>query len=282
MYCPKCAVQAVPGQRFCKNCGTNLGVILDAVEGKQRGPIDFETLKSDLRELGSNLRAGFEQFKGTNRLDKNPAPPPPPPPPGGYAPGTFPPPQVYMADLARDINKSIKHEMEREVRKGLSKVRVANTRKYSLQQATLSLFGGGAMMAAWYYILDAAVKSDLFSSIEQTIFEQTGNQIHGLAALFRLLWLFALIPIARGVAHLFNGIFFAPKQEQLQAEEPLEFQPQGYVYQAPYPTPVSAVPPASQIANNTTNELNERVENLPQSSVTEDSTLRFEDMRRKP
>ena len=111
MYCPKCATQAVPGQRFCRNCGTNLGVILDAVEGKQRGPIDFETLKNDLRELGSNLRAGFEHLKGTNRLDKTPMPPPPP---GGYAPGTFPPPQVYMADLAQDINKSIKHEIERE------------------------------------------------------------------------------------------------------------------------------------------------------------------------
>jgi hypothetical protein len=283
MYCPKCAVQAVPGQRFCRNCGTNLGVILDAVEGKQRGPIDFETLKSDLRELGSNLRAGFEQLKGTNRLDKTPmAPPPSSGPPGSYVPGTFPPPQVYMADLARDVNKSVKHEIEREVRKGLNKVRVANTRKYSLQQATLSLFGGGAMMAAWYYILDAAIKSDLFPSIEQTIFEQTGNQIHGLAALFRLFWLFALIPIARGVAHLFNGIFFAVKQEQMPQEELPEFQPQSYAYPAQYPTPVSAVSPASQIANNTTNELGEKVGAVPQPSVTEDATLRFEEVRRQP
>ncbi|HEX9003379.1 MAG TPA: hypothetical protein VGB07_25955 [Blastocatellia bacterium] len=276
MYCPKCAVQAVPGQRFCKNCGTNLGVILDAVEGKQRSPIDFETLKNDLRELGSNLRAGFEQFKGTNRLDKNPMVPQPPPsgPPGSYAPGNFPPPQVYMADLARDINKSIKNEIEREVRKGLNKVRVANTRKYSLQQATLSLFGGGAMMAAWYYILDAATKSDLFPSIEQTIFEQTGNQIHGLAVIFRLLWLLPLIPMARGVAHLFNGIFFAPKQEQMQTEEPPEFQPQSYAYPA-YPTPVSAVSAASQIANNTTNELGEKVGSVSQPSVTEEETMRF-------
>jgi hypothetical protein len=273
MYCPKCAAQAVPGQRFCRNCGTNLGVILDAVEGKRPGPIDFETLKNDLRELGSNLRAGFEHLKGTNRLDKNPMAPPPPP--GGYAPGTFPPPQVYMADLARDVNKSIKHDIEREVRKGLNKVRVANTRKYSLQQATLSLFGGGAMMAAWYYILDAAVKSDLFPSIEQTIFEQTGNQIHGLAVIFRLLWLLALIPMARGVAHLLNGIFFAPKPEQIQQEESPEFQPQSYAYQSPYATPVSAVSPASQIANNTTNELQEKMGSVAQPSVTEEETMRF-------
>lgn len=276
MYCPKCAAQSVPGQRFCRNCGTNLGVILDAVEGKQRAPIDFETLKNDLRELGSNLRAGFEQFKGTNRLDKPSAAPP-----VNYAPGNYPPPQVYMADLARDLNKSVKREIEREVGKGLNKVRVAHTRKYSLQQATLSLFGGGAMMAAWYYILDAAVKSNLFNSIEQIILNQTGNEIHGLSAIFRMLWLLALIPMARGVAHLLNGIFFAAKPEATPQEEP-EFQPQNYVYPSPhYSAPVSAVSPAGRIANNTTNELGQNSA-IPQPSVTEEETMRFEEVRRQP
>ncbi|HNG32633.1 MAG TPA: hypothetical protein PK012_23345, partial [Blastocatellia bacterium] len=246
-------------------------VILDAAEGRQRGPIDFETLKNDLRDLGSSLRAGFEQFKGTNRLDKTP-----PAQPVNQVPGNYPPPQVYMADLARDLNKSVKREIEREVRKGLNKVRIANTRKYSLQQATLSLFGGGAMMAAWYYILDAAVKSDLFSSIEQIILNQTGNEIHGLAAIFRLLWLLALIPMARGVAHLFNGIFFAAKPEPPPQEEP-EYQSQSYVYQTPppYVSPVSAVQPAGQIANNTTNELGEKAAAIPQASVIEEETMRF-------
>ncbi len=97
MYCPKCAAQTVPGQRFCRSCGTNIGVIVDAIEGKQRGPIDFETLKSDLRELGSNLRAGFEQFKCTHRLDK---PQTAPPPANVPIPG--------MAELAQDLHKSIK------------------------------------------------------------------------------------------------------------------------------------------------------------------------------
>lgn len=275
MYCPKCAAQAVPGQRFCRNCGMNLGVILDAAEGRPRNPIDFETLKNDLRDLGSSLRAGFEQLKGTNRLDKTPTAPP-----ANYAPGNYPPPQVYMADLARDLNKSVKREIEREVGKGLNKVRIANTRKYSLQQATLSLFGGGAMMAAWYYILDAAVKSDLFSSIEQIILNQTGNEIHGLAEIFRMLWLLALIPMVRGVAHLFNGIFFAAKPEPPPQEEP-EYQPHSYVYQTPppYVSPVSAVPPASQISNKTTNELGEKAAAIPQPSVTEEETMRFEDVR---
>lgn len=271
MYCPKCAAEAVPGQRFCRNCGTNLGLILDAIENKPRGPIDFETLKNDLRELGSNLRAGFEQasasWKGTKRFDT---------PAASQPPGGVSPQNAMAAEIAQELHKSIRRDVDLEIGKGLRKVRVANSRKYSLQQATLSLFGGGAMMATWYYILDAATKSDFFASIEQTIFEQTGSQIHGLAAIFRVFWLLGLIPLARGVAHLLNSIFFAPKQEPPQVMEIPAYQPQPYGQFTPYASPVSAVPPASHIANNTTNELNEKVGAVPQPSVTEESTLRFE------
>ena len=137
MFCPKCAAQTVSGQRFCKNCGTNIGVIVDAIENKQRSPIDFETLKKDLRELGSNLRAGFEQFKGTHRLEKLQA---------AQAQGSVPPPAA--ADVAQEIRQSIKRDIEREISKGLHKVRAANSRKYSLQKATLSIFSGGAWMTA--------------------------------------------------------------------------------------------------------------------------------------
>jgi len=268
MFCPKCAAQTVAGQRFCRNCGTNIGVIVDAIEGKQRGPIDFETLKSDLRELGSNLRAGFEQFKGTHRLDKQPTTPPPANVP---LPG--------MADLAQELHKSIKRDIEGQIGKGLSKVRVANSRKYSLQQATLSIFGGGAMIAAWSVILQNS--TSLIHSIETIILQQTGAPVFGLENVVRVLYLLGLIPIARGVAHLINGIFIAPKQEELREEEPV-FQPQSYVYSGPYVTPVAAPSPASQIANNTTNELNEKMGNIPQPSVTEEATLRFEELRRQP
>ncbi|MEP7341645.1 MAG: zinc ribbon domain-containing protein [Acidobacteriota bacterium] len=267
MFCPKCAAQTVSGQRFCKNCGTNIGVIVDAIDRKQPGPIDFETLKKDLRELGSNLRAGFEQFKGTHRLDKQ----------QGIQPTPNVSNQPGAADLAQEIHKSIKRDIEGQVNKGLSKVRVANSRKYSLQQATLSVFSGGAWMTAWFYILEGARNSGLFTSIEQVIFDQTGSQIHGLDGIFRFFWLLGLISVARGVGHLVNGIFFAPKQEQQVVEEPV-FQPQSYHYSPAYPTPVSAVPPASHIAGTTTNELNQKA-GISQPSVTEEATLRLEDAR---
>ena len=40
MYCPKCSSPAAEGQRFCRQCGTNLGAIVDAMEGR-RGPVDL-------------------------------------------------------------------------------------------------------------------------------------------------------------------------------------------------------------------------------------------------
>ena len=274
MYCPKCAAQAVPNQRFCRSCGTNLGVILDAIDGKQPGQIDFEALKNNLRELGANLRAGFEQasagFKNTKRLDQTPS---------SQVnqqmnqPGNFPPPHVVMADMARDLKSFTKHE----VKWRLNKVRTANSRKYSLQQATLSIFGGGAWMLIWQKLLEAAFGSGLLNSLETLILQKTRWEVVGLVPIFRMLWLLGLIPVAKGVAHLINGIFFAPKPGD-QPEEP-EFQPPTYVYSKPYAAPVSAVSPASQIAATTTNELNEKVAAQAQSSVTEDATLRFGDAK---
>lgn len=269
MFCPKCAAQAVPNQRFCRSCGTNLGVILDAIEGKQPGQIDFEALKNNLRELGSNLRAGFEQasagFKNTKRLDQNPM---------AGQPANFPPPQLVMADMARDLKNSIK----KEVSKGLNKVRVANSRKHSFQQAALSIFSGAALMVVWNILLGEANGSGLLASLEALILQKTRWEVVGLVPVIRQLWLLGLIPAAKGVAHLLNGIFFAPKAEELESEE--EIIPQsGYYspnYSAPtYGAPVSAVPPASHIAASTTNELNEKMGNVPQPSVTEDPTMRF-------
>lgn len=275
MYCPKCAAQAVPNQRFCRNCGTNLGVILDAIDGKQPGPIDFEALKNNLRELGVNLRAGFEQasaqIKNTKRLDQTP--PSPMNHPNSQA-GNFPPPQVVMADMARDLKGSLKHEIKR----GLNKVKLANSRKHSLQQATLSILGGGAWMVVWQKLLEEAFSSGLLASLEANILQKTRWEVVGLVPIFRMLWLLGLVPVAKGVAHLINGIFFAPKPEQLEAEEPVVQQTEFY-YPAQYAAPVSAVSPESYIAGTTTNDLNQKAAVQAQPSVTEESTLRFGDTK---
>jgi hypothetical protein len=224
----------------------SLSVILDAMEGKPRGPLDFDTLKRDLRELGANLRVGFEEagmIKKTHRLNQNPGQQLQSP--GAQNPGNW--------------------QWSQEFNKALRKVKAANTRKYSLQQATLSVFGGGAFMAIWYHLLNIADSSGLLRSIELIILQQTGAVVVGLAQVLQVFWMLGLIPVARGVGHLFNGIFFAPKKID---------ETQDQIIPAPsyYATPVSPGV-AGQVA---TNELERDSGVKPKSSVTEDETLRFE------
>ncbi len=253
MYCPKCASQIADNQRYCRNCGLKLDVIVDAIEDRPRGQFDFETLKRDLRDLGSSLRAGFEEIKNTRKLSKTPAPPAPATPHG--------------QDWSREISKAV---WSHEFSKALKKVKVAHSRKYSLQQATLSIFGGGAMITVWYYLLEAASNSGLLSNLETIIMDKTETPIVGLVPVIRMLWLLGLIPVARGVAHLINGIFFAPKIEK-EPEPQSGFAPnptQNYIQ--PTPAYVSAV------ADPATNDLEAGRTSQPQMSVTEDATLRFE------
>ena len=236
MYCPRCASTAIEGQRFCKNCGMNLGVILDALDGK-RGPLDFELLKRDLRELGSNLRSGFEgatsALRGTSRYSQ----PVPNTPQSG----------ISLQDLSREVERALRN------------VEVAHSRKYSLQKAALALFSGGAIVGAWAFLLNKFITSGLAGSIERIILVESGHEVVGLVMMIRYLWVLGLIPIATGVAHLFNGIFLAPRKEKLLAQSP------GYV--APPPPPP---PPLPQMP------LDPQSTPSAPASVVEDQTLRLE------
>jgi hypothetical protein len=255
MFCPRCANQIAENQNFCRNCGLKLHLIVDAMQEKQpRGHFDFESLKRDLRDLGSSLRAGFEEahsaIKNTRKLKKTPAP-------------------GARQDLPLEVSEVLKHH----IKKGIKKVNAAHSRKYSFQQAALSIFGGGATMAVWYYVLEAAANSGLLQNLEMIILERTGIYITGLVPVIRMLWMLGLIPVARGVAHLINGIFFAPKPE-VEQEPQIGFTPdfapssaQDHIQTAP--AYVSAVAPA-------TNNLESEQTPQAQPSVTEDSTLRFE------
>jgi hypothetical protein len=234
-----------------------LDVIVDMMQDKPRGQFDFETLKRDLRDLGSSIRAGWEEantaIKHTRKLKKNPPPP---------APAS---PQNWSHEISRAVWSS-------QFDKALKKMKLAHSRKYSLQQATLSIFGGGAIMAVWYYLLEAATNSGLLQNLETIILEKTETPITGLVPVIQMLWLFGLIPVARGVAHLINGIFFAPKPEKEPAPQvgfAPDFAPSSAQSYIPH-TPAYA----SAVADPATNDL--KAERSPQMSVTEDSTLRFE------
>ncbi len=292
MYCPRCSTKAVPGQRYCRSCGANLGAIWDAMEGK-RGQIDFETLKSDLKELGMNLRVGFEQAKEnfkaqTNKLNQ----------PNqtvqqnwwGAASSQTPAPPATAATPTADVPPEIVREMRRtikELRRLYNKVKVANTRKYSLQQGMLSIFGGGALMFAWHEVLQKALSSGFLGNIETAI--ATSGQVHfpivGIPQVLASLWVLGLIPVGKGIAHVINGVFFAPKPEELQeAPEPQWQEPPTPLFN--YQSQPQAMPPVVETPSAiSTNEL-ERDSNSKQpvspASVVEDETKRFEAQEAKP
>lgn len=259
MYCPKCANQIAENQNYCRNCGLKLHLIVDAIQEKpQRGHFDFETLKRDLRDLGSSLRTGFEEahsaIKNTRKLNK------------------AAPPQDWSREIgkavwSREVSEVLKHHID----KALKKAKAAHSRKYSFQQAALSIFGGGAIMAVWYYVLEAAANSGLLQSLENFLMSKD-PPIFGVVPVIRMLWLLGSIPIAHGVAHLINGIFFAPKPEK-EPEPQIDFAPDF----APAPAQNQS-PPAyvSAVADPATNDLESERTPQPQISVTDDPTLRFE------
>jgi hypothetical protein len=264
MFCPKCANQIAENQNYCRNCGLKLHLIVDAIQDRpSRGQFDFETLKRDLRDLGSSLRAGFEEaFKNTRKLNKNA-------PPASRQDWSW---EVGNAVWTREFSEVLKHHINR----ALKKAKAAHSRRYSFQQATLSIFGGGAMIAVWYYLLEAVTNSGLLQNLETIILNETGTyiNINGLVPLIRMLWMLGLIPVARGVAHLINGIFFAPKPEKEPVPQ-IGLAPDF----APEPAQSHIQPPpayVSAVADPATNNLDSERTPQPQISVTEDPTLRFE------
>ena len=247
MYCPKCASTATPGQRFCRVCGTNLGLIVDAMDGK-RSPVDVDSLKNDLRELGLSLRVGFEEAKAgfnqkvrdTHRLRKQREKRPPSPPP---------------------IPIRVKN------------IKGGSTRRYSLQQGMLALLGGSASAGALYFLLQTAGVSGLLASIEVLLNAKLeSGSISGLMAVIQMLWVLPLITSVRGVAHLINGVFF-PAQPEPDVREVVIQSPQRVSFRVESEAPPS-VPDAAAVEF-PTNELEQGTFPEPQMSVTEDETIRL-------
>lgn len=286
MFCPKCSTKAVPGQRYCRSCGANLGAIWDAIEGK-RGQLDFETLKADLKELGMNLRVGFEQAKDNFKSQTNRLHHPSLTIQQNWRDPDQPQTPVFSATTPNTSTALLPPQVEREMRKTLkdlrrmyNKVKLANTRKHSLQQGMLSIFSGGALMAAWYYILQTALHSGLLHNIEIAL--ATSGRVNfpivGIAPLLANLWVLGLIPVAKGVAHLINGIFFAPSPDELAAESDALVVPAPMFNYQPQPYAMPSVRAASSVVS--TNELERDTNSIPATkppaSIIEDETKRFE------
>lgn len=264
MYCPKCASPASEGQRFCRQCGTNLGAIVDAMEGR-RGPVDFERVKSDLKDLGTSMRAGLEQvhqeFKKKQHehrkryQEEHPN---------------------WVSDIAQTASTAAKDVTTACFSTPSTKLpskpkRSRESRRYHLQKGILSIFSGGASAGAYYFLLKTAVESGLLANLEQLLLQRYPN-LTGLVPVIQILWVFCLIPVATGLGHLINGLFFAPSEKELiAAEAALEAQREAL------PTAINQPPSFNPSTTRAPNEVKPEFG----YSVTEDPTLPLDQPRRE-
>ncbi len=264
MYCPKCANPASQGQRFCRQCGTNLGAIVDAMEGR-RGPVDYERVKSDLKDLGASMRSGLEQVhqefkkKQHEHRKRNQEEHP-----------------NWVADIAQTASSAVTDVKNACFSPPSTKLsskpkRAKETRRYHLQKGILSIFTGGASAGAYYFLLKTAVESGLLANLEQLVLQRNPN-LTGLVPVVQMLWMFCLIPVATGLGHVINGLFFAPSEQELQAAEAISAAASETI-----PNPLQQSPPFATTTPRTTNEIKPEFG----YSVTEDATLPLDQPRRE-
>jgi hypothetical protein len=181
MFCPKCGAEAVEVQRFCKACGTNLQLINDALKGGGDSShsvygVDIEALKQNAMEFARSWKAGWN----------------------GIAPA---------AQRSR-----ARHEIRRQVR---DQIRLQNLPRpkewlgmswqHNLRSGLISLFSGAGLGFVLYYLGRTAINEGVVQRIE----EASRGHVQGLEPLIRLIWLFALIPVLKGLAQIIYAAFFA-------------------------------------------------------------------------
>lgn len=266
MYCPKCASPAVAGQRYCRQCGTNLGVIVDAMEGR-RGAADFERVKADLKDLGTSLRSGLEQVHQEFKKKQH-----------EHRQRHHGKPQDWISDVANTASSAV-NDVTTAIFSSPPKPkpekpkRSRESRRYHLQKGILSIFTGSASAGAYYLLLQTAAQSGLLANLEQLILQRNPN-LTGLVPVVQMLWVFCLIPVATGIGHLINGMFFAPSDQELREAERTE--------QLPPETQTINFNQTPSPASATTRTTNEIAPDFATGySVTEDQTLPLDQPRRE-
>lgn len=266
MYCPKCASPAVEGQRFCRQCGTNLGVIVDAMEGR-RGQVDFERVKADLKDLGTSLRSGFEQVQQEFRKKQNEQRHRQHEQQSDWISSI-----TQTASTAANDVKTALFSTPSTPKPSKAK-RSRESRRYHLQKGILSIFTGSASAGAYYWLLQTATESGLLANLEQLVLQRNPH-LTGLVPVAQMLWVFCLIPVATGMGHLINGAFFTSPDQELKANENGSLESSEHVA----PSVQQSHPP--QVATvRDTNEINPDLG--VGYSVTEDATLPLDQARRE-
>ena len=225
MYCPKCGIESPEGNRFCKACGANLQLVSDAMEGKQfpvmlgQLGVDVEKLKRGARNVAKSIQQGKSPW-----ADQSGA--------------------MSASQIEREARRESRRQRERLPK---PKEWLRYSWQHNLRDGLMSMFGGAGFGAVLYYIGRALIDSGVLRDLEAEY------HVHGLELTARLIWLFAAIPMLKGLAQIMYAAFFAesiatlserfiPKQEPTKIEAP----PRSYL--------PAGVPPPS-VTEQTTNIL---------------------------
>jgi hypothetical protein len=218
MFCPNCGAQAIDGQKFCKTCGTNLELVSDALEG---GEDTLGQLRLDIEALKSSAK---NFGKGMHWAGPN------------------------WRDQAAE-----KPHRKDDPRLPKPKEWLSYSWQHSLKNGLLSLFGGAGLGIVLYYLGQIMINDGVIRSIE----EASNRPIQGLESLARWAWMFALIPVLKGISQIIYAALFAESMATLAAR----FAPPPVAYQDIAPNNTAPIVPS----------LDE-----PPPSVTEHTTRMFE------
>lgn len=176
MFCPKCGAQALEGQRFCKSCGTNLELVTEALEG---GEDTLGQFRLDLDAVKNSLK---DFGSGIN---------------------------VGMAGWHDHAPE--KKAKKREASPPKPKEWLSYSWQHNLRDGLLSLFGGVGLGFVLYFLGQVAIHKGVIKSLEESM----SRPIQGLEQIVMWLWLFALIPVLKGVAQIIYAAFFAESMKTL-------------------------------------------------------------------
>ncbi|HWP41865.1 MAG TPA: zinc ribbon domain-containing protein [Blastocatellia bacterium] len=185
MFCPKCGNEAQETQRFCKNCGSNLQVVADAL-GKGEDTLgqlrlDVESLKRHAKDLARGIKENLGDWTGDDETDPH-----------------------YWKFKCEELEAK---------RTPKPKDWLGYSWQHNLRDGILSLLSGVGLGIFLYYMGQVAINEGAIRSLE----ELPNVQLRGLEPLVRMIWLVALIPVLKGLGHIIYAAFFADSIATLTA-----------------------------------------------------------------
>jgi len=184
MFCPKCGVEPTEIQKFCKNCGTNLQAVNEALhDGGQTKDI-VGIIDNTISQYATSVK----NWGQTNWGVKD------------------------QTAEARRTTRRIKQE-ERELRRRYPRPKewMSYSWQHNLKNGLISLFSGAGMAYILYYLGRPPVSEEIIQAIQ----EAAHREIHALPTAFSLLWLLAILPAVKGLAQIMYAAFFAESMATL-------------------------------------------------------------------